>query len=91
MVRVEFVHGVPERQWRHQAELPDGTSLGRALAEAGLDALWPDVDLTRCEVRIWSQVVPEATRLRDGDRVEFLRPLVADPKDARRRRVRGAG
>lgn len=88
---MEFVYGIPERQWRHEVVLPDGTSLGRALAEAGLGALWPGADIAACEVRVWGQVVPDATRLRDGDRVEFLRPLVADPKDARRRRARPGG
>jgi hypothetical protein len=88
VIRVEFVYAVPERQWRHEAVLPAGTSLGRALAEAGLDALWPELNLAGCEVRVWGQLVPEATRLTEGDRIEFLRPLVADPKDARRRRAR---
>jgi hypothetical protein len=90
-MRVEFVYAVPERQWRHEATLPEGTSLGRALAETGLETLWPEADIASCEVRVWGQAVPEATRLRDGDRVEFLRPLVADPKDARRRRAARAG
>lgn len=87
-MRIEFVFGRPERQWRHTAELPDGTSLGRALAEADLSVRWPAADLTGCEVRVWGHLVPEATRLKDGDRIEFLRPLVVDPKDARRRRAR---
>lgn len=88
---MEFVYGVPARQWRHEVMLPEGTSLGRALAEAGLDTLWPDADLATCEVRVWGRIVPEANRLSDGDRIEFLRPLMADPKDARRRRATKAG
>lgn len=88
---MEFVYAVPERQWRHEAMLPEGASLGRALAESPFETLWPGVDLAACEVRVWGQAVPESTRLRDGDRIEFLRPLVADPKDARRRRARTAG
>jgi len=34
-------------------------------------------------------VVEADTPLEDGDRIDLLRPLQADPKDARRRRVEG--
>ena len=39
---------------------------------------------------VFGQRVRAETLLADGDRVELLRPLAADPKDARRRRARPA-
>jgi putative ubiquitin-RnfH superfamily antitoxin RatB of RatAB toxin-antitoxin module len=38
---------------------------------------------------IFGQRVRAETPLADGDRVELLRSLVADPKEARRQRARG--
>jgi putative ubiquitin-RnfH superfamily antitoxin RatB of RatAB toxin-antitoxin module len=58
---------------------------GSALQASGLIA--PDVDLATCPVGVFGKKKPLETVLRDGDRVEIYRPLVADPKDARRRRV----
>lgn len=70
----------------------DGTSLEQALAVARAAKLLlpPDEAIVSCGV--WGKVKPRTWLLREGDRVEVYRPLVIDPKLARRakgQRVRG--
>lgn len=59
-------------------DLPEGATVGDALARAGLRA---------GSVGIYGERVTPETRLADGDRVEVYRPLRLDPKEARRRRA----
>lgn len=71
----------------HQAlvrlELPEGATAGDALGASGLTSGTRDVPLA-----IFGRTVTAATLLRDGDRVDVLRPLVVEPQEARRLRAR---
>lgn len=58
-----------------------------ALERSSLKARVPDLDLAQAKVGIFGKVKDPETPLRDGDRVEVYRPLIADPKDSRRRRA----
>lgn len=87
MPRIEIVYALPANQWVRELVVAEGTSVLEAIAQADLRAAWPEIDLTGCELRVWGHPVTPGQVVRDGDRYEFLRPLVADPKDARRRRA----
>lgn len=65
----------------------DATIL-QALQASGLLQRHPEIDLGALAVGVWGEVVPLSTPVRDGDRVEVYRPLVIDPKEARRLRYR---
>lgn len=90
-IEVELACAWPDQQWIEVMRVPAGTTLNQALgksrrlAEAG--GLPAGV-----EVGIWSEVepAPEARVLLPGDRIEIYRPLLADPKQARRDRARAA-
>jgi putative ubiquitin-RnfH superfamily antitoxin RatB of RatAB toxin-antitoxin module len=78
-LRVEVVRALPGRADRVALELEEGATVRAALAAAGRpEAL---------AVGIHGRRATLDTPLRDGDRVEIYRPLVADPKEARRRRA----
>ena len=85
-MRVEIVLAVPRAFESWRVTVPIGATVAQALEAAGFtpEALaMRGIDgLALHGVR----TTPEAV-LRDGDRIELLRPLVADPKDARRRRA----
>jgi putative ubiquitin-RnfH superfamily antitoxin RatB of RatAB toxin-antitoxin module len=66
--------------------LAEGSTLHDALRASDIDV--PGLDLATCPVGIFGKKKTPDTVLREGDRVEIYRPLVADPKDARRRRVK---
>jgi putative ubiquitin-RnfH superfamily antitoxin RatB of RatAB toxin-antitoxin module len=79
-LRVEVIHATPERADVRVLELEEGATVGSALAAAGMAAPHG--------AGIHGRRVPLDAALADGDRVEIYRPLLADPKAARRRRVR---
>lgn len=85
-MRVELARAWPRRHELHRIELPAGATVADALRAAG----W-DTDGEGNGVAVFGTVADPHTRLNDGDRIELLRPLVLDPKEARRRRAGGRG
>ncbi len=69
---------------RRQLSLPHGATIADAIAHSGFEvpAQWVSA--------VWGRVRDASHTLCDGDRLELLRPLAVDPKEARRRRERGA-
>jgi putative ubiquitin-RnfH superfamily antitoxin RatB of RatAB toxin-antitoxin module len=68
--------------------LPVGATVADALRASGLEARYSDVAWAALPVGVWSRPCARGASLRDGDRVEVYRPLVVDPKEARRLRQR---
>jgi uncharacterized protein len=84
-VRVEVAYALPDHQWLIALEVGEGATAGDALQQSGLLDDVPVLAGERLTLGIFGRVVAPEQRLRAGDRVEVLRPLSADPKDARRR------
>ena len=70
--------------------LPQGARIRDALLQSGLLARHAHIDLERHKVGVWGKWRGLDEPLRDADRVEIYRPLIVDPKEARRRRQREA-
>lgn len=68
-------------------QVAHGTTLGAAISQSGVVLQMGGVDPFACKLGIWSKLRPAETILRDRDRVEIYRPLIAEPKEARRRRA----
>ena len=83
-MRVEVVFAVPERQVLRSVELPDGGTVGDAIERSELARDFPEVDLDRLQAGVWGRPVERSRVLIDGERVELYRPLVMDPREARR-------
>ena len=66
--------------------LPPDSSVAAAVRESGLAGRHPDLDLDALRSSVWGVARPRDHRLRESDRVELLRPLKVDPKEARRLR-----
>ncbi len=66
-------------------EVPIGCTAGEALDRSGIFARHPGIDPALCRVGIFGREVTREYRLREGDRVEVLRPLTDDPRERRRR------
>ena len=88
-IHVRVVYALPERAWSVDLDLPSATTAAEALTRSGLASQVPGLDAATLACAIFGKPVSWATLLRDGDRLELLRPLLADPKQARRRRARG--
>lgn len=89
LLQVQVCHATPARQILRSLEVADGATLGQAIAQSGLLAEVPGLDLATAVVGIYGKKKTLDTVLRQHDRVEVYRPLIADPKDARRRRAGG--
>jgi putative ubiquitin-RnfH superfamily antitoxin RatB of RatAB toxin-antitoxin module len=85
-ITVEVVLALPERILLRQVVLSEGATVAQAVAAAQLDVDQVLVDPQR--LGIFGRRVTPGQSLQDGDRVEIYRPLVLDPKEARRRRAR---
>ncbi len=80
-MRVEAIRAWPRRHQSVMLELPEGATVADALRTCG----WAGEE---CACAVFGVVVAAQARLADGDRLELLRPLQVDPKEARRRRAR---
>lgn len=87
-LRVEVAYAAPSRQAVKTLRLPAGSCVEDAIRASGLLVEFPEIDLGRQRVGIFGEPVELATPLAEGDRVEIYRALIADPKEARRRRAR---
>lgn len=85
---VEVCFALPARQEVVSVTLPVGATLADAVNASGLQALFPEEDFETLKKGIWGEVKDASQQLRQGDRVEIYRPLVFDPKEARRRRAK---
>ncbi len=83
-MRVEVVLAWPDRYLRRVLELPEGCTVAEAMEEAGLDPAGEAV-----AAAVHGVLARPLQLVCDGDRIELLRPLLADPKENRRRRARG--
>ena len=86
-IEVEVAYAEPSRQFLRRITLAAGATIAEAIAASGLQTEL-GVDASSLASGIWSKPKPRDARLADGDRVELYRPLIADPKEARRRRAR---
>ena len=84
---VEVVYAMRGEQVLLSLEVRSGTTVHEAIEQSGIRRRFPRLDPARCEVGIFGKLVKPDTVLKAGDRVEIYRPLIADPKDARRKRL----
>ena len=88
---VEVAYATPERQLLIRLEVPAGCTAAEAIELSAIREKFPEMEVREGAVGIFSRKVSLAQELRDGDRVEIYRPLIADPKESRRRRAEKQG
>lgn len=87
-IHVEVVYALKDAQKVVQLTLDEGTTVQQAVERSGLLKEFPEIDLGgKNKVGIWNKLAKVDTGLRDKDRVEIYRPLIADPKEVRRQRA----
>lgn len=86
-ISVEVVFAKPGEQVLEQLYLPADVTVETAIRRSGLLERFPEIDLASNKVGIFGKATTLATTLADGDRVEIYRPLIADPKEARKKRA----
>jgi putative ubiquitin-RnfH superfamily antitoxin RatB of RatAB toxin-antitoxin module len=87
---IEVVYGLPDRQKIIVTQVTAGTCVREAIEQSGIKQFFSEIDLDKNAVGIWNKTCKLTDSLRDGDRIEIYRPLIADPKEIRRRRAEKA-
>jgi putative ubiquitin-RnfH superfamily antitoxin RatB of RatAB toxin-antitoxin module len=86
-IYVQVCYATPAREYLREFAVAAGTTIEQAIAQSGVLTDIPGIDLAVQPVGIYGKKKPLDTVLRERDRIEIYRPLVADPKDSRRKRA----
>jgi putative ubiquitin-RnfH superfamily antitoxin RatB of RatAB toxin-antitoxin module len=86
-LRVQVCYATPARDILLELEVEQGTTIEQAIVRSGILAQVPGIDLSVQPVGIYSKKKTLDTVLREHDRIEIYRPLLADPKETRRKRA----
>ena len=87
MINVDVCYALPEKQLLIKVKLPEGSTLQQALEASGVLVKHPEIDLKKNKFGVFAKLSKVDTVLRDRDRVEIYRPLIADPKEVRKQRA----
>ncbi len=88
MITVEVAYALSQEQTLLKLSVALGTTAEQAVRISGILDQHPEIDLGRNKLGIFGRLVKSDIVLRDKDRVEIYRPLLADPKEVRRMRAR---
>ena len=84
---IEIAYALPQKQELVHLKLPAGSTVQQAIEASGLKQKHPEIDLAKNKVGVFGKLSKLDAQLRDRDRVEIYRPLIADPKEVRKKRA----
>ncbi len=87
MVDVEVAYAKPEQQTLVALTMPDGATVEAAIQASGLLERFPEIGLSELKLGIFGVACKLDQPVSEGDRIEIYRPLLHDPKEARRQRA----
>lgn len=90
LINIEVAYALPTKQVLIDVAIAEGATVEQAIEVSNILSQFPSIDLKKTKVGIWSRVVRLTETLKDGDRIEIYRPLIADPKEIRKRRAEKA-
>jgi hypothetical protein len=76
-----------DRQLWLRMEMPDDSTVEQAIRYSGILERFPEIDLSVQKVGIFGKLVKLDAPVKEGDRIEIYRPITADPKTVRRRKI----
>lgn len=88
-VKVEVAYALPDRQALLSVSVAPGTTVYEAACQSGITDRFPELDLANSAMGVFGKVEPKPKEraVQEGDRIEIYRPLIADPKEVRKRRA----
>ena len=91
-IRVEVAYALAHEQKIISLLVPVGTTVVEAAKVSGIVKFFPEINLDNARLGIFGKAVskPKEQALKEGERVEIYRPLIADPKEVRKRRAEQA-
>lgn len=86
-IYIEIAYATPEQQLILEDHVPPGTSPREAVLKSTIDEYFPEIEKENCDIGIFGKVIRPDHVLENGDRIEIYRPLIADPKEVRKKRA----
>lgn len=89
MIQVEVAYALPHEQKIIALQVEEGCTVKEAVIRSGITEVFSEIDPETIPMGIFGKAVkdPSSTVLKEGERVELYRPLIADPKEVRARRA----
>lgn len=84
---VEVAYALPKQQLIIPVQVLPNTTAEQAITSSGILEKFPDIDLSQNKIGLFGKAIKLDTVLRQFDRVEIYRPLIADPKEMRKQRA----
>lgn len=86
-IHIEIAYATPQQQVILEQDISPGTSPRDAVIQSRIDQYFPEIDKKNCDIGIFGKIIRPDHELENGDRIEIYRPLIADPKEVRKRRA----
>lgn len=90
IIPIEVAYASANQSWLIPFEVEEGTTVQQAIASSGILEQCLEINLQTNKVGLFSKIIELDVLVRAGDRIEIYRPLILDPKEARRLRAEKA-
>lgn len=85
---IEIAYATPQQQVIVECDVEQDASPRDAVIQSDIDQFFPEIDKQLCDIGIFGKAIRPDHKLENGDRIEIYRPLIADPKEVRKRRAK---
>ena len=86
-IQIEVAYARPDQQLLLPVRMAAGSTVAQVIEVSGVLEKFPEIDLARNKVGIFGKLTKLDTVVRERDRIEIYRALIADPKEVRRQRA----
>lgn len=87
MIDVEVAYALPTEQSLLLVKVPEDTEIKEVIIQSKILQEHPELELDKLDVGIFGKISKINQKVRNRDRIEIYRPLIADPKEVRKRRA----
>ena len=86
-LHIEIAYATPGQQMILECVINADVSPRDAVMQSNIETFFPEIDKQNCDLGIFGKAIRNDHKLQNGDRIEIYRPLLADPKEVRKRRA----
>src|SRR6056300_59712 len=86
-MKIEVAYALRHKQTLLNIEVDDNASVEDAIQQSNILKKYPEINLKKNKVGIFGKITSLDVKMREKDRVEIYRPLIADPKEVRKQRA----
>jgi putative ubiquitin-RnfH superfamily antitoxin RatB of RatAB toxin-antitoxin module len=89
-IKIEVVYALPHEQTLLKLEVPEKSTIADAVKLSGLQDKHPEIDLEKGKFGLYGKLSKTDVVLREKDRVEIYRPLIATRKKSEKNALKRA-